>query len=75
MKNEKDLSRREINALWKITQKNIYGFEGRKAFERRWNDEEDFPEVSIWGLEGAMKEAYRLGLKNGEKRAKENTKA
>jgi len=75
MKKQEELTCKELNALWKIAQKTIYGFEGRKPFERRWNDEEDFPDIAIWSLEAAMTEAYRLGQKNATKALKDATKA
>ena len=37
----------------------------RGNLEARNNDDEDFLTVSVWELEAALEEAYRLGLSDG----------
>ena len=70
MKKQEEISRRESSAILKIAMKNIYTMKERGSFERRWNDEEDFLDIAVWGLEAALTEAYLLGRKNGAKNAK-----
>lgn len=58
---KKGLSKKEKEAILEIAKKYIYAMTERGDFERRWNDEEDFIETSVMGLEGALEEAYQLG--------------
>jgi hypothetical protein len=50
--------------LTRIAKENIVTFE---TFEQRMSDSLDFIDVSVWGLEAAMKKAYELGLSEGMK--------
>ena len=50
--------------LTRIVKENIVTFE---TFEQRMSDSLDFIDVSVWGLEAAMKKAYELGLSEGKK--------
>ena len=34
--------------------------EERGGIERRWNDEQDFPEIAIWSIEEMLIAAYNL---------------
>lgn len=36
---------------------------GIETLKQRWSDELDFHEVSVWGIEEALKRAYKLGQK------------
>ncbi len=38
--------------------------ENRSDLERHFSDEEDFFEISVWGLKDALVAAYELGKKN-----------
>jgi len=72
MKNtaEKKLSKKTMKALEQIALAADYGLEKRGDLEDRWNDTEDFPEVSIRAIKTMLEEAYRLGRKDAEKEAK-----
>lgn len=50
--------------LEKIAQEHLY----IDTLERRWGDSLDFHEVSVWGVEAALKAAYELGRKEGAKK-------
>ena len=45
----------------KISAKNSVVVEERGDLERRWNDEEDFLDISVWGLKAMLEQAYQLG--------------
>ena len=51
------MKKAEMKKLEKIAQ-DVLGIE---TLERRWSDSLDFREVSIWGLEEALKLAYEAG--------------
>lgn len=36
-----------------------------ETIKRRWSDELDFHEVSVWSIEEALKRAYKLGYDKG----------
>ena len=55
------ISKKELNALVKIAAQHISAVEQRGDLEERRNDEEDFIETSVWGLEAALIAAYELG--------------
>lgn len=57
----KKLTKKELNNLLKIAQQNLAAMESREDFERHWCDDEDFFEVSIWGLKACLEAAYTLG--------------
>ena len=38
-----------------------YALEQRGGLDTRWNDTEDFPEVSVWGIREMLRKAYELG--------------
>lgn len=61
MKKHQELTKKEQDALLAIAKRCIVSMEIRGDFERRWNDSEDFFEISVSALEVAMTEAYRLG--------------
>ena len=58
--------------LLKIAMKHFPAVEDRKSLATRDNDHEDFFEVSIWSLKAALEEAYKAGLKEGEKHETRN---
>lgn len=43
---------------------------GIETLKQRWSDELDFHEVSVWGIEEALKRAYKLGQKEATKNNK-----
>lgn len=49
--------------LLNIAKENSVVIEERGDLARRWNDSEDFIEVSVWGIEAMLKQAYELGRK------------
>lgn len=58
------MTKKELNQIVKIAQENIISMEDRADLEQHSNDEEDFFEVSVWGLKDALIAAYELGKKN-----------
>lgn len=57
----KNLTKKELNNLLKIAQENLVAMESREDLERHWSDDEDFFEVSIWGIKACLEAAYNLG--------------
>ena len=49
--------------IFEIAAKHLIAVEERGGLETRHSDSEDFIEVSFWGLEAALKEAYEAGRK------------
>ncbi len=47
--------------VYEIAAKHLIAVEERGGLETRHSDSEDFIEVSVWGLEAALKEAYEAG--------------
>lgn len=43
---------------------------GIETLKQRWSDELDFHEVSVWGVEEALKRAYELGQKETRRNKK-----
>ena len=58
------MTKKESNQIVKIAQENIISMENRSDLEQRFSDEEDFFEISVWGLKDALVAAYELGKKN-----------
>ena len=50
-----------LKAVTEIALKDIMALEGRGDLERKWSDELDFFEVSIWELKKALLAAYEAG--------------
>ena len=50
--------------LFEIAAKHMVTVQERGDLEARHCDSEDFIEVSVWGLEAALKDAYEAGLKS-----------
>ena len=50
--------------LYEIAAKWLISVENRRGLEMRSSDSEDFIEVSVAGLEAALKEAYEAGRKS-----------
>lgn len=58
---EKKISAKTAKELLKIAMENSVVVEERGDLERRWNDEEDFLDISVWGLKVMLEQAYQLG--------------
>ena len=58
---------KEMNKLTRIAIKHFGAVEERGSLNTRDNDQEDFFEVSVWGLKDALVEAYNAGKKEGAK--------
>ena len=58
------MTKKELNQIVKIAQENIISMENRSDLEQHFRDEEDFFEISVWGLKDALVAAYELGKKN-----------
>ena len=54
--------------LLKIAMNHSSKVKERGSLDTKYNDDEDFIELSVWGLKRALKEAYELGLKEGKKK-------
>ena len=50
--------------LFEIAAKHLITVQERGDLEARHRDSEDFIEVSVWGLEAALKDAYEAGRKS-----------
>lgn len=63
------ISEKTLKELEKIAMAADITIEQRGGIDARNNDSEDFPEVSIWGIQAMLEKAYLLGLKDGRKNA------
>ena len=69
-KTEQDIFRAEHpltgidKTLFEIAAKHLITVQERGDLEARHCDSEDFIEVSVWGLEAALKDAYEAGRKS-----------
>ena len=52
--------------LEKLALETLNSLNGRGNLETRNNDDEDFFEVSIWGLRDLLEKAYELGKQDGK---------
>ena len=57
----KEISAKTLKTLERIAMEADYTLESRGGIDRRDNDTEDFPEVSIWGIQRMLEQAYLLG--------------
>lgn len=48
-------------ALEKIAMEESYAIEARGGLDERWNDEDDFKEISVTSLQRMLERAYELG--------------
>ena len=55
--------------LEQIAMKADYALEQRGGLDTRWNDTEDFPEVSICAIQTMLEQAYLLGKADAKKNA------
>ena len=56
-----------LKKLERIAMNSDINLERRGGIDSRWNDDEDFPTVSIWAIQAMLERAYRLGKEDGEK--------
>lgn len=61
------IDRREKERIFAAVSPKIVDLPLRGNLEARNNDDEDFMTVSVWELEAALEEAYRLGLSDGRR--------
>ena len=64
-----NLTAKKMAELEKIAMTASYSLKERGGIEMRHNDREDFPEIEIASIQVMLEDAYRLGLKDGEKMA------
>lgn len=55
------ISKAVLKKLIEIAKNNSAEIEARGDLEERKNDEDDFIEVSVWGLKDMLIQAYQLG--------------
>ena len=65
----KGITKRTLRALEQIAMEADYYLQERGGIESRSNDSEDFPEVSIFGIQTMLEKAYLLGKADGMKNA------
>lgn len=58
---KKNITAKEQKALLEIAKRLMVSVDSRGDLEERGNDGDDFIEVSVWGIQKAMEEAYLLG--------------
>ncbi|HEQ7722690.1 TPA: hypothetical protein VHV97_000635 [Streptococcus pyogenes] len=52
--------------LYDIAAKHSYAVEHRGDLKSRHNDGDDYLDMSVWGIEKMLKEAYELGKSDGK---------
>lgn len=60
-KEEKTMTKKIEKTLLAIAKKNNWEVEERGDLETRHSDQDDFIEVSVWGLKAMLEEAYAAG--------------
>lgn len=60
-KEEKAMTKKIEKILLAIAKKNNWEVEERGDLETRHSDQDDFIEVSVWGLKTMLEEAYAAG--------------
>lgn len=60
-KEEKAMTKKIEKTLLAIAKKNNWEVEERGDLETRHSDQDDFIEVSVWGLKAMLEEAYAAG--------------
>lgn len=60
-KEEKAMTKKIEKTLLAIAKKNNWEVEERGDLETRHSDQDDFIEVSVWGLKTMLEEAYAAG--------------
>ena len=63
---KQEISKKTMKALEKIAMEKSSVLEERGGIERRWSDEQDFPEIAIWSIEEMLIAAYNLGRKDAK---------
>ena len=61
------LNKKTMKELERIAMKASLSLQQRGGIDGRMNDEEDFPEISIYSIQAMLEEAYNLGRKDGHK--------
>ena len=61
------LDKKTLRQLEKIAMDSDFTLKERGGIDGRNNDTEDFQEISIWGIQRMLEEAYKLGIRDGVK--------
>lgn len=62
------LTKKQLQEIENIAITTCFEIDWRGGLDKRNNDSEDFPEISIWGLQAMLEEAYKAGLKDAGKK-------
>ena len=57
--------------IYNIAKKHIYGLPERGDLKAHNSDREDFLDIAVWSLEGALIAAYEQGRKYGQNEPKD----
>ena len=58
------MTKKDLEKLVKIVNKNVVTMENRADLERHYSDEEDFFDIAVWELKTVLTAAYELGRKS-----------
>lgn len=61
------LNRKQLQRIENIAMSNCHEICWRGGLDKRNNDSEDFPEISIWGIQAMLEAAYKAGLEDAGK--------
>ena len=64
------LTRAQLQQIENIAMSKCHEICWRGGLDKRNNDSEDFPEVSIWGIQAMLEAVYKQGLEDGRKEKK-----
>ena len=58
------MTKKDLEKLVKIVNKNVVTMEKRTDLERHYSDEDDFFDIAVWELKTVLEAAYELGRKS-----------
>jgi len=61
------LTRKQLQRIENIAMSSCHEIGWRGGLDKRDNDREDFPEISIWGIQAMLEAAYKAGLEDAGK--------
>lgn len=61
------LSRKQLQRIENIAMSKSHEIGWRGGLDKRNNDTEDFPEISIWSIQAMLEAAYKAGLEDAGK--------
>ena len=64
---ETGLSRKQLQRIENIAMSKCHEIGWRGGLDKRNNDSEDFPEISIWGIQAMLEAVYKAGLEDARK--------